>query len=170
MKTTTFALATLATIFSANLAHAGSTCMAQTYSGKIITIAMNSVGTMGYVQGGSVEIKNARGQIETQYNLTKNEIPQYFESCRDLHCKTAIIGLSAYKDHNYTVSINFVGADHFNLAAVTPEYSLEAHLLNPKRRKDAGNSMRVWMGDERIPYENAFYEFTDVVCQLDHDV
>ena len=57
-----------------------------------------------------------------------------------------------------------------NLKEMSDNASLEAYLKNPARKKEPGNRMRVWKGDKNIPFEKAFYEFTDVVCALDHDV
>lgn len=147
---------------------AGVECVGETAKeGKIIRVSINTVGTMGYVQKGSVQILDKTLTILAGYELEKEEIPQYFEDCIDDDCEKngAIVGLQAYEDTNYNVSIRYFGKDY------TYESKDLVDILRDKKRvKKAGNSMRVWKGDQSLPYENSFYIFKDIVCSLDHDV
>lgn len=147
---------------------AGVECVGETEKeGKIIRVSINTVGTMGYVQKGSVQILDKSLTSLAGYELEKEEIPQFFEGCIDDDCEKygAIVGLQAYEDTNYNVSIRYFGKDYSYVSKALVDI-----LRDKKRLKKAGNSMRVWKGDQNLPYEKAFYVFKDIVCSLDHDV
>jgi len=143
--------------------------MGETSTGKVASVRINTHGTMGGIGGGSVEIKEKSGKVLRSYELAKEDITQYYEGCRgvptkDEGCHQANIGLSAFMDSGAggMVQINFIGTDFQDV--------LEAYLLNSSRKPEKDNSMRVWKGEEGLDFENAYYTFKDIVCQMDHDV
>jgi hypothetical protein len=165
MKTTSIYIGALLGLASVN-ALAGATCAAETYSGKVALVTIQTVGTMGSVQGGTVQVVQG-DKILTAYDLSGEEITQYFETCINGNCEqnNAIIGLAAYEDHNFDVSLTYVGKDYFE-----DSRDLMDILQDRTRKKFPGNKLRIWNGDVNAEWEKAFYEFKDIVCSLDHDV
>ena len=67
-------------------AKAGTTCMGQTHRGTTVTVNVNTVGSMAFVNGGNVLIEKSNGDV-LGYTLERNEIAQFFETA-DYNFKT----------------------------------------------------------------------------------
>ena len=148
-------------VLIANQARASIDCVGETKTGKVVTVSIDTHGTDSHPVGGRVEVKDAQGTVLKLTQLPRtaesNSIIQYFESCRDSECVRAIVGLEAMTDEGM-VDINYVGLDYSNQSI-----DIEKALKQSGRKKMPENSMRV-------PYQGAYLQFTDVLCQLGHDV
>ena len=148
----------LATLLALPLpALATTECKGEHNDGHIITVRIDTVGTMGAVKGGEVVIELKDGTVR-KYSVRGNEIPQFFEATSD-NMETATVGLSAFVDGNFPVSIRYAGPNF--------EGNLKKHLLDPSRKKVAGNLMRVWKGSGFNASEQ--FVFRDVICSVSLD-
>lgn len=135
-----------------------SECLGETYGGIVVKVEVNTMGTMGSITGGRVTITEKDG-AERSYAIKAEEISQFFEADSDTSGEGAIVGLSAYLDAEYPVSIRYVGKNYEN-----PLRSLK----DPSRRKQGGNYMRVWKGPGFAGGDQ--HSFADVVCSIVIDV
>lgn len=150
-------LTVFASFLLAHSAPAASECAGETYSGTIVKVAIDTVGTMGGVTGGTVTFTPKNGP-ERSYQLKAEEIPQFYEESREVarNSENAFVFLSAYADYNYPVFIHYVGTNF--------EEDLLKVLHAPGRKKEPGNEMRVWKGPGYAGSEQ--HQFTDVVCSV----
>lgn len=138
-------------------AFAHTECAGETYTGIIVKVSINTVGTMGGITGGEVNITSKEGATRS-YSIKAEEIAQFSESL-DGEPERAIVGLGAYIEADYPVQIRYVGKNH--------DYDLVKVLRNPSRKKQAGNMMRVWKGPGFAGGEQ--HSFADVVCVVTLD-
>lgn len=132
-------------------------CAGETYTGTIVTVTVNTVGTMGAVTGASVKVE-PKNEPPREYVIEADEIPQFFESVNDDYSR-AFVGLSAYVENNYPVQIRYVGVNY--------EGSLTKVLRTPGRQKQSGNYLRVWKGPGFADGQQ--HSFADVVCSVSLD-
>lgn len=170
MKSIFLAATFLVLALSSNLLKANTTCLGKTEDNKVITISVTTRGAMGNVIDATVEIADIHGNTEMRYVLLKNEIPQYFDGCRDKECKTTIVGLKAYKDASWPIRINFLGSNFGALKGDTTTESFKRYYFNRHRIKENGNSLTVWKGDKDLTLEQAFYKSSDVTCNVDKTI
>lgn len=132
-----------------------SICAGETYTGIMVVVSINTVGSMGNPQNGTVSI-TPRGQATQTYDLTSQEIVQFFESADE---KTAFIGLAAYQAAENPIWIKYHGKNY--------EVDPVEELLDPNHIKQRGNEMRVWKGPGYSSSDQ--FQFTDVVCTVGFD-
>lgn len=131
-------------------------CAGETYDGDLVSVEVDTIGTMGVVQKGIVTVGLAPlpGTMYA-YSILPEEIPQFFEDT-----ERAVVGLSAFVGTQGPVFIRYVG----------PNYRTESYeeliqiLQDPNRQRVAGNRMIVWKGLD-APYDSVF-SFRDVVCSV----
>ncbi|MBS1971906.1 MAG: hypothetical protein JSU04_16465 [Bdellovibrionales bacterium] len=143
-------------LFAAKPALAYVTCAGETFGGKVVTVTVETTGTMAAPNRGEVTMMETDGQVSA-YELKHEEIVQFFES-DDSH--KAIVGLAAYQNLNNPIWIKYVGENY--------EGDLIKVLRDPNRKKQNGNEMRVWRGPGFGPDQQS--QFTDVVCSISLDV
>lgn len=154
MKIQSIALAAM--ILSAH-AQAHTVCAGETYGGTVVTISVDTAGTLGAVQSGQVSIAPAGEPVRT-YELKKEEITQFFESNSDDGQKT-LVGLTAYVGSENPVSIRYSGTNF--------QDELLGVLRNTGRVHESGNEMRVWKGPGYTADQQ--HQFRDVVCSVTLD-
>lgn len=132
------------------------TCAGETYAGRTVQVTIETVGSMGSPQSGTVHFVDANGATSS-YVLKQEEIVQFFENADG---PAAIVGLAAYSELNNPVWIKYVGKNY--------EGDLIQVLRDPNRKKQSGNEMRVWKGPGYGPTEQN--QFMDVVCSVSLDV
>lgn len=144
----------------ATSAQANIHCAGETYSGTVVQVEYNTVGSMGYPNGGRVTIESATESYT--YAITREDTSQFYEAVMGDNDEKIIVGLNAYIDTNYHVGIQYHGK---NYETNLPEDLIKV-LKNPARKKQKGNFMRVYKNKpwDDSKYENNFYDFRDVVC------
>ncbi|MEZ4814515.1 MAG: hypothetical protein R3A80_04825 [Bdellovibrionota bacterium] len=147
-------------MLSVSLAQAGSLCMAETYSGKLATVSMNTSGVYGSFNQAAFTFKDKDGTL--LMNETYKSNAQFAETMRS---NQAMIVLSVLNE-NTDVHLNYLGTD-YSEQGIWDAASLEKVLKDPTRVKDAGNSLLIYSYSEEGPSK---LEFKDIVCYLDHDV
>jgi hypothetical protein len=130
-------------------------CAGETYTGTMVVVLINTVGSMGVPQDGLVTI-TPKNESARNYTLSKSDIVQFFEAG---DVKTAFIGLAAYQAAENPVWIKYHGKNY----DVDPVQELR----DPKHIKQSGNEMRVWKGPGYSGSEQ--FQFTDVVCTVGMD-
>lgn len=151
----TLILATILALPLPALAHVS--CSGELDRNKtIVNVTINTVGTMGGVTGGTVTVTPVSGPTET-YEIRAEEIPQFFEFVDENN--QATVGLAAYVELNYPVTIRYVGKNF--------DGDLTKELRDPSRRKAPGNLMRVWKGPG-FPGDQQ-YTFRDAICTVTLD-
>lgn len=156
------------TAMAASTSHAAVTCAAETFEGTTVRVDVYTSGTMGTLTAAYVQMIDRQGDLMRWYEIPKEQIPQFFEGCREGDCYEngkAMIGLAAYKDFNHEVLINYVGKNY-----LFDGRDIVDVLKDPARVPQDGNSMRVWSGIPGLEGDDAFYRFKDVVCEMVHDV
>lgn len=137
-----------------SIAHASFECAGETWSGFIVRVQINTVGTRGKIQSGKVLVKTKKSGEEKSYDLKRDEISQAFEWT---DTKDAIVGLTAYQAGNNPVTIKYSGKNF--------EGDLVKTLLETEKRTKLPNvEMRVWKGPGFEP--GIQFQFTDVVCNV----
>lgn len=159
MKTLTLT-AILALVFTGTAAHATTECAGETYGGLIAHIRIDTMGTMGAIQGAEVTFTPKDGQNVRRYSVKAAEIPQFFENVDGRDSERAFVGLSAYVEYESPISVRYVGTNY--------ERDLTEVLRDPSRKKQPGNSFRVWKGPGFSSSEQ--HSFQDVVCGVSLDV
>jgi len=139
--------------------YAGSQCLGETYSGKLVKIDLVTVGTFGAFTSAEVTVTDADGKVlisdKTQYSA------QFAETMRG---KQAVVVYSNIGS-NIDVQLNYLGKDYSELMW-SQNLQLVDILKDPKRVKDTGNSLIITSYIEGV----TGVELTDLVCSLDHDV
>lgn len=149
----------LAALLFAPISGQAAECAGETYSGTIVKVEIEVVGTMGGILGGKVRIEPKNEPVRT-YELRREDIVQYYESLDGDDTERAIVGLGAYVDTNYPVSIRYVGRNYYD--------DLTKVLRDPSRSKQSGNAMHVWKGPGYAGGDQ--HSFKDVVCSVINDV
>lgn len=149
---------TLTTLLTPMQSWASAQCAGETFGNVIVSVAINTVGTMGYVTGGDVTITSKQGQVR-RYSIRQEEIPQFFESVDGQSPERAIVGMAAFVSHENPIAIRYVGTNH--------QEDLTKVLRTPGRRKEPGNSLRVWKGPGFASDQQ--HSFQDVVCSVTLD-
>lgn len=132
-------------------------CAGETYTGTIVKVTVNTVGTMGAVTGATVYLEE-NGMNPRYYEITAEEIPQFYETVNADNSK-AVVGLSAYVESNFPVQIRYTGTNY--------QEDLVNVLRSPGRKKQPGNYMRVWKGPGFAGDQQ--HSFYDVVCSVTLD-
>ncbi len=130
-------------------------CAGETYTGTMVVVTINTVGSMGVPQDGLVTI-TPKNEATRSYTLNKADIVQFFEAGDE---KIAFIGLAAYQATENPVWIKYHGKNY----DVDPVQELR----DPKHVKQRGNEMRVWKGPGYSGSDQ--FQFTDVVCTVGMD-
>lgn len=133
-------------------------CAGETYTGTIVQVTVNTVGTMGAVTGASVRIE-PKDEPAREYVIEADEIPQFFETV-DQEGTRAFVGLSAYVESNYPVQFRYEGVNY--------EEDLTKILRTPGRQKQPNNYLRVWKGSGFAGDQQ--HSFADVVCSVSFDI
>lgn len=149
----------LALALNGNAAQASTECAGETYGGLIAHIRIDTMGTMGYIQGAEVTFTPKDGQNVRRYSVKSDEIPQFFETVDGAEYERATVGLAAYVQHESPIHIRYVGTNY--------ERDLTEVLRDPSRKKQPGNSFRVWKGPGFSGSEQ--HSFQDVVCAVSLD-
>lgn len=132
-------------------------CAGETYTGTIVKVTVNTVGTMGSVTGASVRIE-PKDEPVREYVIEAGEIPQFFETVNPDGSR-AFVGLSAYVEQNFPVQIRYEGTNFYD--------DLTTVLRTPGRVKQPGNYLRVWKGPGFAGDQQ--HSFADVVCSVSLD-
>jgi hypothetical protein len=132
-------------------------CAGETYTGTIVKVAVNTVGTMGGVTGANVRIE-PKDEPAREYVIEADEIPQFFETVNEDYTR-AFVGLSAYVQDNFPVQIRYEGTNF--------EEDLTKVLRAPGRVKQPNNYLRVWKGPGFAGDQQ--HSFADVVCSVSLD-
>lgn len=147
-------------ILSPVMSFAGTVCAGETYKGAVVQVTVDTVGTMGSIQGGRVDIEDEDGK-KSSYTLKREEIVQYFEGVEGKDLEKGLVFMSAYADYNFPIFIRYIGKNH-------EDGDLIDILKSKTRKKEPGNEMRVWKGPGF--QGGGQYQFTDVVCSVSTDV
>lgn len=132
-------------------AEASIRCAGETYSHTIVLVSVRTVGAVGSPVDVRVRVNN-----QALYTVEHNEIVQFFQ---DLNGSRAYVGLGAYYDNNFPVTIRYTGQNYTG--------DLTRVLRDPNRRRQSGNEMRVWQGGNHEWGDQ--YRFRDVVCHVELD-
>jgi len=159
MKTILNTLLTTTLFFAGFAAQAGTTCMGETYSGKVITLDMSTVGSMGAYSAFSLKVTDKTGQV--LLSKISDARPAQFAST--VRGKKALVVFSTIAD-NFDVMLNYLGTD-FSEVQWKKNLELEEILKSKSRKKEAGNSLIIYSYVPGL----ANIELTDIVCSLDHD-
>jgi hypothetical protein len=154
MKKTLFGILLLSPL----AASAQSLCTGETFKGAIVQVTINTVGSMGAVQDGRVDIQDENGK-KTSYAIRKDFIPQYYDHLEGANAERALVFLDAYVDSLNPVSVRYMGTNFEN-----PLKSL----VDTNRKKEPNNEMRIWKGPGFDGTQQ--YQFTDVVCSVSSDI
>lgn len=147
----------LALLLTPAPAFAFTECAGETYTGTIVKVMVDTVGTMGAVTGAKVSIE-PKGEPAREYNIRAEEIPQFFETTNQSG-ERAFVGLSAYVEMNFPVQIRYEGENY--------EEDLTKVLRTPGRQKQPNNYLRVWKGPGFGGDQQ--HSFADVVCAVSLD-
>jgi hypothetical protein len=141
------------------LAQAGSTCLAETHSGKLVKVNLFTAGTFSRFLKAEITITNSKGEIILSDIIEHSA--QFAELMRDE--KAVVVYANMGKD--FDVQLSYLGKD-FSEVEWQNNLSLEQILRDPKRVKEEGNSLKI----DGVVEGSMHFNFRDIVCSLDHDV
>ena len=138
------------------LAQARTECAGETYGGTLVRVAIETMGVMGSVKEGRVDILSGRDGQTRSYAIRPDEVTQYFEFDNQEAQPRSVVGLAAFVNAENPVTIHYVGT---NFARPVLDV-----IRQPLRMKEPGNEMRVWKGPGYASDQQ--HQFTDVVCRI----
>jgi len=141
-------------------AWAGSTCMGETYSGKLVKLELSTVGTFGSFSSAELTVTDANGAVLLSNKNTERSA-QFAELMRGEKAWVVYSDMAS----DFDIVLNYVGTDFSDLQW-KKNIQLEQVLKDPSRKKEAGNRLDI---DSYLP-ELPSLHLTDIVCSLDHDV
>lgn len=144
-------------VFSVASVHAGTVCLAETDSGKIVKLEITSVGTYGSFQHADLTVTDKDGK--QLFSKTFKQSGQYAETIHQGKAVVIFTALSGEAD----VVLTFIGKDEDEY----DDAKLLSTLRDPKRQKPKGNRMTVSIYKEGNVAE---LRFEDIVVSLEKDV
>lgn len=133
--------------------------MGETYSGKVVKVNLNTVGTFGAFTSAEVTMTDKDGTVllseKTEY------MAQFAEVMRGEQAMVVYSNIGS----NFDIMLNYLGTDYSTLQWDTNVELVEI-LKDPTRKKEAGNHLIINSYLEGVPS----LELKDVVCSLEHDV
>lgn len=145
---------------SVGTANAHVECIAETHSGTLVSVFVETLGSMGYVNGGLLKIQPANGPSK-EIKMSGDDIPQFYEGMLGNDEGKMMAGLSAFVETLYPVRFSYRGINYWELDETVDLVSV---LRDPNRKKQPGNLMEAWDGDKNN--FNTVYKFRDVVCGM----
>ncbi len=147
----------LFTIFSILIvsihAWANSECTGRASDGSYVTVHIETSGAVGAPDTGEVTIES--GGNKYGYRFTKAEMPQYFEF-DDVSDGSAIVGIAAYVENEYPVSVKYVGTNFVDMELKV--------VADDPAVKGEGNFLRVWKGPRHAATDQ--YQITKIACSV----
>ena len=131
---------------------AGGTCMAETKSGKVVTIEIEALGTVGMLKNMTLTIHDKDGKLllEAEYE----EASQFAEVVQNVDGAERHVVVFRAIGERVEVLLSYVGKG----AGEVEPAEMKKILKDPKRKKEAGNSLYIWDSDT-----DTKYEFSDLV-------
>ena len=144
----------LAAIGLSRSALAVSECGGRALDGSFVLVQINTTGTTGAPDQASVTVEKDGNKFG--YHFGREDIPQFFEY-DDVAAKSSVVGLAAYVQKEFPVSIKYVGANFVDM-------DLKAVIDGGKAEITKGNIMRIWKGPGHPGTDQ--YQLTKIVCSV----
>jgi len=144
----------LASLICSAKALAVSECTGLSKENTWVTVYINTVGATGIPDRGEVTFE--REDNKYGYRFTREDIAQFFEY-DEIANSTATVGLAAYVEKEFPVSIKYSGPNYVDM-------DLKSVVSDGKSGTIKNNFMRVWKGPGHAATDQ--FQLTNVACAV----